>query len=457
MTLPMTPLAGEHDARAVSANPGGLALIRGTELALALDLEDPDVATSAGPGLRRVRRDRDRRPVDPEVRARRRARVARARARRSSLPIPMTRSGSRSRSRPRWPRPPGSAWRGITSTPTACSAASTRSTSGCRRGGATTSPSAGRCAMSRPTKLGGVPVQRRYELEALLRPLGTDALELALGGRVGETRHDVDGWAHVAARVARGVIVHAGVETRELHAIIDSNLTGRTEEDGRDWRAMIGLELSFGWLRRDRVRHRSARRHRRAATRSAARWCCGRRPRGRRRCSARRITSSASSSPATIGLRELTSLVVRLRAIARDPYARRRSSSPSTARAAAGPRSRSCARDPRASRRPARRCSRTSSRGPARTTSSPARPTRSTSTPRAAADRRPGRHHDVLPRARSISSACCRSSRRSPSTRARPSSSPRRARPSRPRTCTTRSSTRCTSKWVDARSRPRAS
>src|SRR5205807_2146480 len=35
--------------------------------------------------------------------------------------------------------------------------------------------------------IGGASVQRRYELEALARPLATDALEMAVGGRVGET------------------------------------------------------------------------------------------------------------------------------------------------------------------------------------------------------------------------------------------------------------------------------
>src|SRR5690606_24259520 len=49
--LPATPLAGEHDARAVTVNPGGLALLRGPELALALELADDDVATSSGPGF----------------------------------------------------------------------------------------------------------------------------------------------------------------------------------------------------------------------------------------------------------------------------------------------------------------------------------------------------------------------------------------------------------------------
>src|SRR5438093_13760381 len=51
LALPATPLAGEHDALATTLNPGGLALVRGSELALALDVEDPDVATSSGPGF----------------------------------------------------------------------------------------------------------------------------------------------------------------------------------------------------------------------------------------------------------------------------------------------------------------------------------------------------------------------------------------------------------------------
>jgi hypothetical protein len=47
LSLPLAPLAGEHDARAVSVNPGGLALLRGGELALVLGLEDDDIAPSA--------------------------------------------------------------------------------------------------------------------------------------------------------------------------------------------------------------------------------------------------------------------------------------------------------------------------------------------------------------------------------------------------------------------------
>ena len=51
IAMPTTPLAGEHDARAVTYNPGGLALLRGTEAAIALTVEDLDVASSAGQGF----------------------------------------------------------------------------------------------------------------------------------------------------------------------------------------------------------------------------------------------------------------------------------------------------------------------------------------------------------------------------------------------------------------------
>src|SRR4051812_11589679 len=51
MLLPATPLAGEYDALTTVVNPGGLPLLRGPDAALALDLEDPDVAMTAGQGF----------------------------------------------------------------------------------------------------------------------------------------------------------------------------------------------------------------------------------------------------------------------------------------------------------------------------------------------------------------------------------------------------------------------
>src|SRR5258706_2949368 len=79
----------------------------------------------------------------------------------------------------------------------------------------------------------------------MVRPLATDVLELAAGGRLGETRLDVDGWGRLSAKLARGLFVHAAVESRELHALVDSP-TGLTDTGGRDIRATLGLEVSFG-------------------------------------------------------------------------------------------------------------------------------------------------------------------------------------------------------------------
>ena len=320
MTLPMTPLAGEHDARAVSANPGGLALIRGTELSLALDLENADVATTAGPGfgvfgatviggrlipkfalgagLEWLAPARPQLAPDP------------------NNPFRFTLAFATNLTKAAGV---GLSWHHFHSDGVLSGAdtfdlgLSTRWGNHLAVGGTLRDVAT--------NKLGGVPVQRRYELEALLRPVGTDALELALGGRLGETRHDVDGWAHVAARIARGVIVHAGVETRELHAIIDSNLTGRTEKDGRDWRATVGLELSFGGFGV-------------SAYGTGLRDDTG----GRHPLGGTLVLRSSTVGPpsvlgpsahierveltGTIGLRELTSLVVRLRAIARDRTAK---------------------------------------------------------------------------------------------------------------------------------------
>jgi hypothetical protein len=95
--------------------------------------------------------------------------------------------------------------------------------------------------------IAGTPVQRRYELETLVRPLGTDRLEIALGGRIGETRQDLDGWARLTARAARGLYVVGAVETRDVFALEDSPL-GLREVPGRDVRATVGLEVSFGGL-----------------------------------------------------------------------------------------------------------------------------------------------------------------------------------------------------------------
>ena len=245
VALPTTPLAGEHDARAVVANPGGLALLRGAELTLALNVEDPDVATSAGQGfgiyaadtvgggglvprlglglgLEWLRPSRAQLEPDPGAPFRFTLGLATSLGKSAGL---------------------GVAWHhfhddgvlaGVNTYDLGLSArAGNYLAFGATLRDVATSP------------IAGTPIQRRYELEVAVRPLATDVLELAIGGRVGETRGDVDGWVRASARLARGIWLHAGAETRALHVLADSG-AGVAALDERDLRATVGLEVSFG-------------------------------------------------------------------------------------------------------------------------------------------------------------------------------------------------------------------
>ena len=319
MALPLVPLAGEFDARTVVANPGGLALLHGAEMALALGLEDPGVADSAGPGFGAffggtfggkivpkfalglgfewLRPPRSQLSTDPGSPFR------------FTLGFAMGLGASTG---------VGFAWHhfhddGLLDGADTFDLGATTRWNNYLAVGATLKDLA-------TSSIGAVPVQRRYELEAVLRPLGTATLELALGGRIGETRADVDGWARLSTRVTRGLTVHLGVETRDIHALV-STASGLIEDQGRDLRALVGLELSFGSLGV-------------TAIASGLQDDTG----GRHALGGQVVVRSSFLGPpsvlgpsdhierielsGTIGLREVTSLVVRMRAIARDPTAK---------------------------------------------------------------------------------------------------------------------------------------
>lgn len=318
MALPTAPLAGELDGRVVAMNPGGLPLVRGTELALALQLEDPDVATSAGQGfgtflalaggggvlprfglglgLEWLRPSRSQLDPDPGEPFRFTLGLAAALGRNAGL---------------------GVSWHHF-SADSALGGADTFDLGLSSRWGSRLAIG----AVLRDVNTGpiaGAPVQRRYELEAAVRPLATDRLELALGGRLGETRLDLDGWARLSARVGRGVFAHAAIESRELHGFEDS-AAGTREIEGRDVRATLGLELSFGGagvtmlgtgLRDDR-----GRRHLLGAQVGLRLSSVGPPSVLGRARHIERVELSGE-----ISVRELTAHVARLRAIARDPSA----------------------------------------------------------------------------------------------------------------------------------------
>jgi protease IV len=319
LALPATPMTGEHDARAVTINPGGLVLLRGPELALALDLQDQEVATSAGAGfgtffatsggggiaprfgfgmaLEWLRPPRAQLVPDPGQPFRLTTSFALAMGARAGL---------------------GLAWHHFAGDGPLGGRDSVALGYSSRWGNHLAIGAVVRDLATRP--IADTPVQRRYELETLVRPLGTDRLDLAIGGRIGETRRDVDGWARMTVRVARGAYVTGAVETRELYAFEDSP-AGLREVEGRDVRATLGIELSFGGfgvaaygtgLRDERGgRHASGSTFVLKTTSLGPPSVLGRDER------IERIELAGA-----IGARKLTQHVVRLRAIARDPSAK---------------------------------------------------------------------------------------------------------------------------------------
>jgi protease-4 len=319
MALPATPLAGEHDARAVVANPGGLALVRGSELALALDVEDPAVATSAGQGfggfweqsigggivprfglglgVEWLRPSRGQLEPDPGKPFRLTLGAA----------VPLGAHAGL-----------GVAWHhfhadGVLAGVDTFDLGLSLRFGSYLAGGAVLRDIA-------TSSIGGAPVQRRYDAELVVRPLGSDALDAGFGGRIGETRRDVDGWIRASLRLVRGVYLQGALETRELHVLADSAV-GSELRGGRDVRATLGVELSFGAVGVTSlvtgVRDERGDNHALGGTVVLRASTAG--------------PPSLLGTPdhiervelaGTIGVRELTSLVVRLRSIARDPSAK---------------------------------------------------------------------------------------------------------------------------------------
>ncbi|MBA2543134.1 MAG: signal peptide peptidase SppA [Deltaproteobacteria bacterium] len=319
VALPAAPLAGEFDGRVVSTNPGGLPLVRGGELALVLGIEDPDVATSSGQGfgtyfamaggggllprfglgigLEWLRPSRPNLEPDPGEPFRFTLGFGAALGKGAGLGVSWHHFVDDGR------------LKGVDTFDLGFSArANNRFAVGAVLRDLATGP------------IAGAPVQRRYELETMIRPLATDQLEFAIGGRLGGTRLDLDGWSRLSARIARGFFVHAAVETRELHVLVDSP-TGRDDVGGRDIRATLGLEVSFGTFGvttlatglRDDTKSRHFLGGQLVVRSSAIGAASVLGPQDH----IERIELEGS-----IGLRETTNLVARLRSIARDPTAK---------------------------------------------------------------------------------------------------------------------------------------
>ncbi|HEY0250381.1 MAG TPA: hypothetical protein VGC41_02600, partial [Kofleriaceae bacterium] len=246
LALPAQLIAGEFDARSTVLNPAGLAFMNGPELAMALDLEDTDIATGSGPGFGVYAATDLFGEILPKV----------------GLGFGLE-----------WLRPPRSNLTPDPGEPFRLSVSHANAIgkhvslglafhyffgSGPLHGldtfdfglaiHANNYFGLGATLKDVDTSdVGGVPVQRRYELELFGRPLGDDRFEASVGGRIGETRGDLDGWARIGVKAARGFFVVGAVETRAIHAIDDSP-AGAMDVDLRETRATLGIEIALGQI-----------------------------------------------------------------------------------------------------------------------------------------------------------------------------------------------------------------
>lgn len=246
LDLPAVPLAGEHDALSVATNPAGVGLLRGASFAAVAHATDPDTATTAGPGvgfflgtslgggilptigyglgLEVLRPSQDRLAPDPGTPVR--STIAYA-------PI-VLRNAALGFSWHHYFDSEGSTLDGVDTFDLGLST----------RIGPYFAVGAVARDLFAPT-VANTPVQRRYELELVSRPLATSTLQLSLGGRIGEVRADIDGWLKWSWKVARGLYFKGELLTRELHAIELAG-PGVPVTDQREYVATAGIELSLG-------------------------------------------------------------------------------------------------------------------------------------------------------------------------------------------------------------------
>lgn len=242
--LPATPLAGEHDARALVANPGGLAFVRGRELLLALKLQDPDRANAPGTGggllwaapaggglLPRL-------GLGLGVEVLRPSRTALVTD--LGTPVRVSLGAALALSRG---LAIGAAWRHFFDEERLDGVDTIDLGAAARWGNHLALGVTLRDALA-PRALGQA-VLRRYQAELAVRPSGSEALELGGGLRIEEDSGDVDLQGRASLRLARGVYAHLGVESRRLE--IESTAGAQvTSEAGRDLRVSLGVELSLG-------------------------------------------------------------------------------------------------------------------------------------------------------------------------------------------------------------------
>lgn len=247
LDIPATALAGEHDAYSVVRNPAGLMFVGSFAGGLGLNLGDEDEATKPGPGLGLyLAQATSGRGLVPRlgfgvgVEFLQPSRVALSPD--PGSPTRLTLSGALPLGQQAglgvsWHRffdDPAGVTDGLSSFDIGLSA----------RLGAHFAFGAVVRDVNAPI-VAGESIQRRYELEVVTRPWATDVAQIALGGRIGETNADIDGWARVAVRIVRGLYLEGQVGTRELR-LLTMPPGDPAERSEREYVATLGVEVSFG-------------------------------------------------------------------------------------------------------------------------------------------------------------------------------------------------------------------
>jgi len=249
LRMPSFGLAGEVDATATVLNPGALHFLNGPTFGLVVDTADSDEVTSTGQGLGLYLATKmggallpvmglgigleflepSRTAVEPDPGSPRRFTLSQS--------VAMGKNAAFGLTYQRYWDENSQALDGLNTFSAGWAA---------RFGGHLAAGLAIR-DLNSPT-VAGAPVQRRYELELVTRPLATDRLELGLGGRVGEVRGDVDGWLRWSVRIVRGLYFRGQASAVELNRLTVSPMGGTGSRSEAEFRLSAGLEISFGGL-----------------------------------------------------------------------------------------------------------------------------------------------------------------------------------------------------------------
>jgi protease-4 len=247
MSLPGSSVAGDHDGTAVSVNPAGLTFLGDYHLELAFTGLDEDHAEGPGGGLGFFAATPVALPLLPRlgfgvaIEQLLPPRIALA-------PDPGTAVRYSLAAAYEWRHDVsfGAAWRhfsddasgpldGIDSLDLGFSA----------RAGAYWAVGAVVHDVTTPV-VAGVPSQRRYQVELVSRPLGSDRLELGLGATLGERRLDLDPSFRFGVRLTDGLYLRGEVAALSRFELVDPAFDAGESRQEYGVRASLGLEVSFG-------------------------------------------------------------------------------------------------------------------------------------------------------------------------------------------------------------------